>query len=64
MAKNDVTGDRLVSKAATNAYRDNFDRIFNKGKDNAKQSELCEELQAGVQEAGSFNEGQEATGKE
>ena len=30
MSKNDITGDRLVSKTATDAYRDNFDKIFGK----------------------------------
>ena len=30
MSKNDITGDRLVSKTATDAYRDNFDSIFKK----------------------------------
>lgn len=32
MAVNDITGASLVTKATTQAYRDNFDRIFNKGK--------------------------------
>lgn len=30
MSKNDITGDALVSKAATQAYRDNYDLIFRK----------------------------------
>lgn len=30
MSKNDVTGDDLKSKAATPAYREGFDRIFQK----------------------------------
>lgn len=30
MSKNDVTGDRLVSKVSTESYRDNFDSIFKK----------------------------------
>ena len=60
--KNDVTGDRIVSKASTDAYRNN--KFWDKVKENAKQSELQEGLQDGVQEAGSFNEGQEAEGKE
>ena len=28
MAKNDITGDRLVSKANTRAFDENFDSIF------------------------------------
>lgn len=27
-AKNDVTGDEIKSKAATNSYREQFDKIF------------------------------------
>ena len=30
MSKNDVTGDALKSRAATPAYRESFDRIFNR----------------------------------
>ncbi len=30
--KNDVTGDSLITKAPTDAYRDNYDAIFNKPK--------------------------------
>ena len=30
--KNDVTGDRLVSKPVSDAYQENWDRIFNKCK--------------------------------
>ena len=37
--KNDVTGDRLITKASSNAYRDNWDKIFwNKYSDERKQS--------------------------
>ena len=28
MSSNDITGDRLVSKAATDEYRNNYDKIF------------------------------------
>jgi len=31
-SKNDITGDAIATKPATNAYRDNFERIFNKTK--------------------------------
>lgn len=30
MSKNDITGDRLVSKQVSEAYRDNWDAIFKK----------------------------------
>lgn len=29
-AKNDITGDNIVSRASTDSYRDNYDRIFGK----------------------------------
>lgn len=29
-AKNDITGDTLVSKTSTDAYREGYDRIFGK----------------------------------
>lgn len=32
MSKNDITGDRLVSRANTEAYDKNFEQIFNKNK--------------------------------
>ena len=32
-AKNDVTGDLLRTKAGNKKYADNWDRIFNKKKD-------------------------------
>jgi hypothetical protein len=31
--KNDITGDSLVSKASTESYRNNFDNIFGKKKE-------------------------------
>jgi hypothetical protein len=32
IAKNDITGDKLATKGTTDAYRDNYDRIFGKKK--------------------------------
>lgn len=29
-SKNDITGDKLATKPASDAYRDNWDRIFGK----------------------------------
>ena len=33
MSKNDITGDRLVSRANTKSFDENFDRIFSKKDD-------------------------------
>lgn len=30
MSKNDITGDSLVTRSSTDAYRDGWDRIFKK----------------------------------
>lgn len=37
--KNDITGDALISKTNTDAYRNNYDRIFGKKKKDAEQAE-------------------------
>ena len=38
--KNDVTGDMLISRLPSQAYKDNYDRIFRKGNpDKEKQDE-------------------------
>lgn len=29
--KNDITGDKLISKVSNETYRNNYDRIFGKG---------------------------------
>lgn len=53
MATNDITGDRLVSKAPTDTYRNNYDAIFSVKKCNfcgltlkdpctSLQSDYCE----------------------
>lgn len=31
-ARNDITGDAIATKGTTDAYRDNYDRIFGKKK--------------------------------
>lgn len=33
VAKNDITGDSIQTKGVTNKYRDNYDLIFRKNKD-------------------------------
>lgn len=38
-AKNDITGDAIRSKTNSDAYRDNYDRIFRK-----KKEEVVEEV--------------------
>ena len=40
MSKNDITGDRLVSKTVTDSFRDNFDRIFKGGTSGTKPSKF------------------------
>ena len=32
MSKNDITGDEIKTKGASDSYRDNFDKIFGKPK--------------------------------
>jgi len=32
-SRNDITGDSIQTKTITDAYRDNYDRIFGKKKD-------------------------------
>ena len=34
-AKNDITGDSIQTRGVSNAYRDNYDLIFGKKKDNS-----------------------------
>lgn len=44
-ARNDITGDSIVTKASSDAYRDNFDAIFGKKKDckvDQFSSRMCE----------------------
>ena len=58
MSKNDVTGDNILSKVATEAYRNNFDAIFRKPNKTVVQSkntgenhepkEICESTILGV----------------
>lgn len=38
-SKNDITGDKLISKVSTQKYRDNYDKIFRKNKE-VDQNEL------------------------
>lgn len=39
-ARNDITGDTLVTKGTTDSYRDGWDRIFGKKKLNPGDSNL------------------------
>lgn len=41
-ARNDVTGDSITTKSSSNAYRDNWDRIFGE-KNKTKESESDEQ---------------------
>ena len=38
-AKNDVTGDSLISKSSNEKYRSEWDRIFGKSKDAKKNND-------------------------
>jgi hypothetical protein len=53
MSKNDVTGDNIQTKVASNAYRNNFDAIFRKPKivnesDNGENHESKEIVESTV----------------
>lgn len=50
MAKNDVTGDNLISKANSQAYSDNYERIFGHAKHKREASEIhgCGCTQSGI----------------
>lgn len=50
--KNDVTGDSLITKAPTDAYRANYDAIFKK----PKQEEAIKELTEMSQDLGLYKE--------
>ena len=50
--KNDVTGDSLITKAPTDAYRANYDAIFKK----PKQEEAIQELTELSQDLGLYKE--------
>lgn len=39
-AKNDITGDAIRSKSNTDAYRDNYDRIFRKKKEEVVEEQV------------------------
>ena len=42
--KNDITGDRLVSKAATPEFRNNYDLIFRKKPKSEEEQQAIVEL--------------------
>ena len=39
VAKNDITGDSIMTKTVSSSYRDNYDRIF--GKKNVQKQEAA-----------------------
>ena len=45
VARNDITGDSIQTKGVTNAYRDNYDTIFRKGK---QMSPSVEQMKQGT----------------
>ena len=40
VAKNDITGDSIQTKTASDSYRDNYDLIFRSGKVVSKSQEI------------------------
>ena len=53
--KNDVTGDSLITKAPTDAYRANYDSIFKK----PKQEDAIQELTELSQDLGLYEDKEE-----
>lgn len=47
VAKNDITGDSIQTKAASQAYADNYDRIFGK-KERPRYQPIYSELDVDV----------------
>jgi hypothetical protein len=39
VARNDITGDTIQTKATTDNYRDNYDKIFRKDNTNIEKNE-------------------------
>ena len=63
MSKNDITGDSLVSKAATKEYTESHERIFGKRPpwyvtrdERARQEEQSEHRQHQARQAGATDE--------
>ena len=54
VAKNDITSDAIASRMTTDAYRDNYDRIF--GKKNEAQRSSQGSSDSAVQDAGSTDQ--------
>lgn len=57
-AKNDVTGDRIISRSSSERYRENWERIFGK-----KTSSLSSNVVDGTQPHVSTNDGDESTNR-
>ena len=54
VAKNDVTGDSLITKSSTAAYRENWDLIFGK-KNSEKVGSFPEKESSGFSEENGVN---------
>lgn len=39
VARNDITGDSIQTRTTSQSYRDNYDEIFRKGKNNGRSNE-------------------------
>lgn len=49
-ARNDITGDSIATKGTTDAYRDNYDRIFGKKRTNVGSDNLSDEDRADMRQ--------------
>lgn len=59
-AKNDITQDNLITKPATDAYRDGYDRIFGKKDETqSEQDRKALEVTSVQDESGRVEEAQE-----
>ncbi|MGY8866526.1 MAG: hypothetical protein ACKVJK_12995 [Methylophagaceae bacterium] len=55
-ARNDITGDSITSKTTSEKYRDNWDAIFGKKDQKAKQQDMTELNGDGNRERGRYGE--------
>lgn len=54
--KNEITGDSLITRASSEAYRNNWDKIFGKKKDKQEQEPSLDELTQLSEELGLYED--------
>lgn len=54
--KNEITGDSLITRASSEAYRSNWDKIFGKKKDKQEQEKALTELTQLSEELGLYED--------